>query len=182
MGVVENHFLWSWSHRYLRMAFLCRSAAMSALSRPGTMDWIRDGLTLSSAVWGARDGGSSGSLLIWIRACFCRWRRSSPASIFVATHGGRRHRARSDDPAVTPLPELSTDRRDAVLAPACPGAGCGASGASDLVVMVRSLEQLKALQTLDEPCRCALVADLEQPRNCVRRWPSAGAAGPMVFG
>ena len=38
-----------------------------------TMDWIRHGLTLSSAGWGARDGGSSRSPLHWIRVCFCHW-------------------------------------------------------------------------------------------------------------
>lgn len=74
------------------------------------------------------------------------------------------------DPTVQPsttLAELSTDRRDAVLASCLPGVpDAEPQETSDLVVMVRSLEQLKALQTLDKavPLR-AVVADLEQPRE-----------------
>jgi len=69
--------------------------------------------------------------------------------------------------ASSPLPELSADKRDAVLASCMPGVpDAEPQETSDLVVLVRSLEQLEALQTLDEsvPLR-AVVADLEQPRE-----------------
>ena len=47
----------------------------------------------------------------------------------------------------TTLPELSMDRRDAVLASCLPGVSdAEPQEKSDLVVLVRSLEQLKALR------------------------------------
>lgn len=75
--------------------------------------------------------------------------------------------APSMKPTPSALPAIGADQRNSVLASCLHDLpDTSPQVDSDLVVLVRSLDQLEALQTLDDtvPLR-AVVADLEQPRE-----------------